>query len=413
MRILIWCPLISLGGGIRLLLQLVAALARQDGIDLVRVAVPPGAISSELDLTTNICIEVFEITQPWIERDTLILGIKGTGRLKRLMRSKSFNWQLEKLRIASHDCNVVYCFWPHLQKFPEIDKPVICTYQDTTILDFPEIMGGTATKGEWQSSAVWIQKSAQVIVSSNITKANLIRHFGEQGNSAIVIPHAILITNSSIESSFNLKELTKLPSQYIIYPANITAHKNHYNLLIAWSRFSRRKELPLVLFGNGTEAFRHVSPNWPDGEQWSRLAGLVNRLSLHHEEDFFALGYISDLTAMTLISNAKALIMPSLSEGGGSFPVEEALSFGIPVLCSDIPVMREHLANRSAQIVWFDPESPDAIVQALYNLLNNYSEFKQSAVNGVKDPRLTWDEVAAKYIDVFRKAVRQFEKAKS
>ena len=33
--------------------------------------------------------------------------------------------------------------------------------------------------------------------------------------------------------------------------------------------------------------------------------------------------------------------MSSLDEGGDSYPVEEALSVCIPVLCSDIPVMRK------------------------------------------------------------------------
>jgi len=55
--------------------------------------------------------------------------------------------------------------------------------------------------------------------------------------------------------------------------------------------------------------------------------------------------------------------MTSLAKGGGSYPVEEVLSVGTPVLCSDIPIMR--------------------------------------------DPRPNWDFIALKYYNVFEKAVEK------
>ena len=93
--------------------------------------------------------------------------------------------------------------------------------------------------------------------------------------------------------------------------------------------------------------------------------------------------------------------MPSLAEGGGSFPVEEALAAGVPVLCSDIPVLREHLRGRTARIAWFDPDSPASIVAALEAVFADYDDYKARAVRGAGDPRPSWDDVAARYVDVF------------
>ena len=135
--------------------------------------------------------------------------------------------------------------------------------------------------------------------------------------------------------------------------------------------------------------------------------GLIERLGLKQGKDFYALGYINDEDAFTLLQNAKALIMPSLAEGGGSYPVEEALTLGVPVLCSDIPVMREHLSTWPTKIAWFDPYSPDSIVVALKEMMDNYEIYKQSAVDNMNTPRQSWDEIAAQYIEVFKMSINE------
>jgi glycosyltransferase involved in cell wall biosynthesis len=137
------------------------------------------------------------------------------------------------------------------------------------------------------------------------------------------------------------------------------------------------------------------------------VVGLIKRKQLQQDEDFYALGYLADDYVLPLIERATALIMPSLAEGGGSYPVEEALSLGVPVLCSDIPVMREHLAGRSAKIAWFDPESPESILRAINDLFDNYDEYKRTALNAIRDHRYTWDDIAAQYVRVFQSAINQ------
>ena len=403
MKILIWSPYISLGGGLRLLLKLVDAISRHPDVEFVRLALPKGYINNH---KKHKSLEIFELNQLWIESPRRILGIKGTSRLKSFLRrflpNISTNLRKKQFQNAVADCDLVYCYWPHRQTFPVTDKPVVCTYQDATLLEFPEILGGNETNLEWQLSKIWMEKSSAVVVSSNSTKEKLIKHFGQSCKQAIVIHHAILPTQISQPDLNQSPLLDKLPRQYVVFPANIMEHKNHYNLLVAWSRFKRRKEFPLILFGAGVENLNCSSPNWPYSQQAARLAGVINRNGLVLGEDFYALGYVDNSEVISLITNATALIMPTLAEGGGSFPVEEALSFGVPVLCSDIPVMREHLSYRTAKICWFDPECPSSIFQALDKFFNDYSDYKQSVLTAVKDPRPTWDDIASKYVSIFR-----------
>jgi glycosyltransferase involved in cell wall biosynthesis len=48
----------------------------------------------------------------------------------------------------------------------------------------------------------------------------------------------------------------------------------------------------------------------------------------------------SDRALTDLLRGARALVLPSFAEGYG-MPVAEALSVGTPVLCSDLPALRE------------------------------------------------------------------------
>lgn len=128
--------------------------------------------------------------------------------------------------------------------------------------------------------------------------------------------------------------------------------------------------------------------------------GLARRLGLEPGRNLFAPGYVSDAQLKGLMQQALALVMPSLSEGGGSYPVEEALMAGVPVLCSDIPVMREHVGSR--QVIWFDPYSVDSLVSAIETLFTRYAQHRELAQQNMSAARPTWGQIGSNYVDVFQ-----------
>ncbi|MDK8183037.1 glycosyltransferase [Paenibacillus sp. UMB4589-SE434] len=384
MRIMIWCAnVISAGGGARLLSNLLPAMARQPDIDLVRLVIAPETRFKErIDITgySNIDIVYFN------------------GSI-----------QSNEGRALLQDCHVVYFFWPHGPEFVSIGLPTICTYHDTTVLDFIlPFLSGSSVQHYWRAAKGWVDNVTTVVVSSQHVKSRLVEHFGPRCNDAVVIAHAIVpaatITNRTISEWLS----ARIPAKYILYPSNVSPHKNHANLMLAYSQFTSRRECPLVLFGYNTELLRYQAPNWPDTPFVPTLISLLKRTGLRLDEEIYPLGFVPDNDVIPLIANAYAVIMPSLSEGGGSYPVEEALKLGVPVLCSDIPVMREHLSRHSADICWFNPESTDSILHALEHLSSNYVHYKTSAMHGIHDPSETWDDVASKYIHAFRIAYLKY-----
>lgn len=422
LSILVLCPVVSRGGGERLLRNLIPAISRHPDSVMVHLLGPQGEVArcfKGVDIISGGKLKLTELQsnsfKEWLKTEGRVWGIRGTGRLKRHIYNLFYGdydrQRIRKqLRYLSRDCDLIYNFWPHhcFWPFPDFGKPVVCTFQDTTAFDFPEIMGIRRTKEELEKARIWLQNSDQIVAPSAFVKENLIRIFGKFCESAVIINHAI---SPDLPEKRNLKpkgSLAKhLPSRYIVLPSNLSRHKNHYTLLNAWAKFEHRREIPLVLFGPYTEILNsaYTDFDWPEHWWFTTLISLIRRKRLEPWSDFYALGEISEEDVMPIVGNAYALIMPSLSEGGGSYPVEEALSMGVPVLCSDIPVLREHLSKRSADVLWFDPESPDSIVMALNSLVKNYDHYKHSAMNSMADPRPTWDDVADAYVKLFKKVV--------
>jgi glycosyltransferase involved in cell wall biosynthesis len=412
-KVLVWVPFVNLGGGVRLLASLVEALARQPEIEHLRLATSAafrmGALGSA---ASSGRVEHVHLPPSLLHRLLTVGGAAADlpvwshlrGYLRRYLLPRQTAWLHARwLKRLSSDVDVVYVFWPHQEQFVPLPTPVVCTYQDTTFLDFPEILGSKTTAAEKANAIRWIDGSTRVVLSSAAALANLKRHCGSARDDFTIIYHNILPFVPSQSPSQN-----DLPPRYVVYPANTNVHKNHDMLLIAWSRFKYREQYALVLVGEGTQI---LAPDWDAARsstywQHDRLVGLAERLGLRRSNNLLALGYVSDAQVDAIVRNAAALIMPSLAEGGGSYPVEEALFFGVPVLCADIAVMREHFDKRSVEPIWFDPLSPDAIARALEQFVENEARYREEARSAMTDPRPTWDDVAAQYVQVFRSVIR-------
>lgn len=408
MKVLVWAPFVNLGGGARLLASLVEALARQPEIERLRLATPA---AFQVNALNGGRLEHVHLPESLLRR--LLTGDGATARLpvwshlrgylRRYLLPRQTAWLHARwLKRLSSDVDVVYVFWPQQQLFVPLPVPIVCTYQDTTFLDFPEILGSKTTAAEKARAMQWVSGAARIVVSSAAALANLQRHCASARDDFAIIYHNILPFVPS-----HAPPQIDLPPRYVVYPANTNVHKNHDMLLIAWSRFRYREQYALVLVGEGTQI---LAADWDTARstywQHDRLVGLAERLGLRRSSNLLALGYVSDAELDAILRSAAALIMPSLAEGGGSYPVEEALFFGVPVLCADIPVMREHFSKRSIEPIWFDPLSPDAIAQALERFVEHKARYQAEARAATTDPRPTWDDVAAQYVEVFRSVIR-------
>jgi glycosyltransferase involved in cell wall biosynthesis len=346
-----------------------------------------------------------------------IRALRGSVRLAQLLGFRaSFHYVVPKHILDN--CDVLWFPWIHRHRLAKpATAPVVGSLHDTIHVHFENIIpkrhraDERETLHQWLASAArivassngaderetlhqWLASAARIVVSSNATVATVTKSFQVSPERFSVIPvsgeHAKVSTVGELPSSWDWSM-----KPFLICPSNVAPHKNHEVLLegvAAWGA-----KYPLVLTGEGADL---LPP------ELGRRTGTIRRLAkakgFEIGSSLIPLGYVSNEAYFGLLSRSWALIMPTLAEGGGSFPVYEAMMHGVPVVCSDIPVIREQILRTGGEVMWFNPHDPLDLAEKLNELEGDYQNHKERAkmYAGELNHR-SWEDVASEYWSIF------------
>lgn len=173
-------------------------------------------------------------------------------------------------------------------------------------------------------------------------------------------------------------ELPELPARFFLFPAQAFEHKNHLTLLQAMVALPA--DLHLVCTGaEGPSAARLV--------QRSADLGLGERVHW--------LGFVTQSTLHALHQRSLALVFPSRFEGWG-MPVTDSLAAGIPVACSNLPMLRE-IAGSAA--LYFDPDDSAGMSACMRRLANSKDLRASLAAEGLRRVgHLSWTQSAHRLV---------------
>jgi glycosyltransferase involved in cell wall biosynthesis len=386
----------NLGGGVRFTIELLKALMRsrrEIRLELVSHGVALERYRSQCEMH-DLKIRFLDIEPVgyWRNNPLRLFSLPGSTHITRLLGFGS-KWHFEVPTSVFSECDVVWVPWIHRHRIPAgCSTKVVGSFHDVAFFQVKNLIPKSALLDERETVRQWLASRAKIILSSRAAQSVASQFFRDCGHLK-VIPlsgdHLKPVGEGTIPTDW---EWTKLP--FLIYPANILPHKNHEVLLEGFALWGAKH--PLVLTGEGT----NLLPRYRGRS--AALRRISKSVGLKPGETLIPLGYVSDDVYYGLLKCAWVLVVPSVAEGLGSFPVFEAMFAGVPVLCSDLAVFREQVEHTGGNVIWFDPHSPRDLAQKLCWVEQHYEQVRIQAIRQVTSlRRRLWQEVADDYYKVF------------
>jgi glycosyltransferase involved in cell wall biosynthesis len=217
----------------------------------------------------------------------------------------------------------------------------VCLVHDLIPLEFPNLTRARQTRRHRRRVATVAALADAVIVNSAATSEALTARISPNVRKVPIIVAPLGVELPKPPTA----ELSEGP--YFVCVGTIEARKNHRLLLDLWQHLAEE-------LGHQAPLLKLIGQSGFGSERITRGVAGLRGLVVEHPD----LPYV-EMAAM--LRAARALLMPSLAEGFG-LPVLEALTLGVPVLCSDLPALRESGAGVPE---YLDPADAAAWHQAI------------------------------------------------
>jgi glycosyltransferase involved in cell wall biosynthesis len=264
----------------------------------------------------------------------------------------------------------------------------VVTIHDLHYRAVPELLSWPMRTGTSALVSLAAHRSHRVIADSQSTRNDLVDLLGVEPDRVDVVPLGVRLPSTVAPVlAAELRERLRLAGRTLaLAVATDLPHKNLVALMEALARIPPPTRPVLVVAGYGTD----------DGT----LAGRAAAVGV--SEDVRLLGRCASDQLESLYTLADCLVVPSLHEGFG-LPVLEAMTRGVPVACSDLPVLRE-VAGSAA--LYFDPRVPADIAAKINQVLADAGLAERLRELGhVRAAGFSWSAAAEGTLASYRRAL--------
>ncbi|MBR0916186.1 glycosyltransferase family 4 protein [Bradyrhizobium japonicum] len=245
----------------------------------------------------------------------------------------------DRRAIASFRNHKIDAVWENARFFGwKSPYPTVAWIPDFQHRQLPHLFSNNARRRRELGFQLQVLSGRTIILSSRSAERDCFSYYPRtKGRTAVVKfasePSAELLKLDPVE----VLQKYDLPRTYFYVPNQFWRHKNHKIVLDALSLLAQRGVHPVVAASGGGDPNDPVYLDQIVREAAGR--GLA--------QQFRYLGMIPLAEVYALLRSSAALINPSRFEGW-STTVEEAKSFGVPMMLSDIDVHREQAGERAS-----------------------------------------------------------------
>ena len=268
--------------------------------------------------------------------------------------------------------------------------------------EFPEVRNNRNFEFREVTFQKNLPRAVAILADSELGKKNAINRYRLDESRVYVFPFRpskflidpIVKLNYLKNSNYlDIKKKYNLNYDYIFYPAQFWAHKNHIYILKALNILQNENSIALGAIFSGS-----------DQGNLSYIKDMTKKFNLENQVRFT--GFVSNEEISYLYSQSIALVMPTYF-GPTNIPPLEAFKLNIPVLYSDLKGLRDQVKEAALLLDLNDPKS---LVSNLKNLLSS-NEVRDNLINKGK---LRYDELISdnNNYNILKKIIENFKSRK-
>lgn len=234
------------------------------------------------------------------------------------------------------------------------------------------------------------QKSAAIITVSQASKKDIASLLQvDPKKISVTYEGSSLSTNVSPAKVEEIKKRYLLNRPYLLFVGVLERKKNLVNLARGFDEFLQKNKagVDLAIVGK-------ADPHYPEIKH--------KALDIKNPGHLVFTGEVDSEELCALFKGAYAFITASLHEGFG-LPGVEALSFGLPLLASNVPVFNEIYDNAA---IYFNPLNPEDIAEKI-NLLVRDSQFHEQMQRKSfeRSKIFDWGRTAGETLKIYQESV--------
>lgn len=374
----------ALGGAERRFIQVTKLLAKK-GLKIT-VIKPPSSILKENHKNIEIVeLNSIQLIKPKLETiylDKILWTITTTIHLLQKHRKKDYNLTLSS-NFSIPNLLPAYIF----SRIKKIPLCVIAHHLDVTTPNQKCTLTNIYKQYRninYNSTTSLIKTISLLLIITILKKAEQCITMTKTMAKALTInginPKKIFISSNGVNNLNNKKIEEKNKKYDYIFVGRISKEKGIYDLLTAFTKIlEQNKTKKMVIIG--------------DGPELENLRKKIKKLKL--EEKILVTGPCSDKQLHNFLKKSRVFVFPSLYEGWG-LAIAEALNSGLPVICYNIPSLKE-VFNNCPSVFFVPIKNINKLIEKMEEipLRPDYHYLTVKAKEYAK--KFTWEKVA--YLD--------------
>ncbi len=259
--------------------------------------------------------------------------------------------------LKQKNIDLVYFLSPTSLALDLVEHNYIFTIWDLCHRDhpeFPEVNFYRKFEGREQMYVEATKKAIAIITDSEMGRQNAIKRYGLDENRvfwASFLPSVNIKPKGyvDVKKKYNIKE------DYIYYPAQFWAHKNHIYILEALKILKQQKITIHAIFSGSDKGNLNYVLNY------AKKIGV--------DELVHYIGFAPNEEIYHLYKQSLALVMPTYF-GPTNIPPLEAFAIGTPVIYSDLPGLKDQVGDAA---LLCDLKKPESLANHLKALIESPS----------------------------------------